>query len=80
MKIILYRINKDNDIVLSREMFNYLMECKKLRDNAYGKYVTRKLKVDRIENTINYYLKTLGKNGIMPDEAVKMFNILEGNI
>lgn len=35
---------------------------------------------NRIEKATNYYLKTLAKNGIMPDEAVKMFNLLEGNI
>ena len=32
-----------------------------------------------IDKTTNYYLKTLAKNGSMPDEAVEMFNILEGN-
>lgn len=32
-----------------------------------------------IVKTTNYYLKTLAKNGSMPDEAVEMFNLLEGN-
>lgn len=32
-----------------------------------------------IDKTTNYYLKTLAKNGSMPDEAVEMFNLLEGN-
>lgn len=32
-----------------------------------------------IDKTTNYYLKTLSKNGSMPDEAVEMFNLLEGN-
>lgn len=32
-----------------------------------------------IDKTTNYYLKTLDKNGIMPNEAVEMFNLLEGN-
>lgn len=32
-----------------------------------------------IDKTTNYYLKTLAKNGNMPDEAVEMFNLLEGN-
>lgn len=32
-----------------------------------------------IDKTANYYLKTLAKNGSMPDEAVEMFNLLEGN-
>ena len=32
-----------------------------------------------ISKTTNYYLKTLAKNGSMPDEAAQMFNLLEGN-
>lgn len=32
-----------------------------------------------IDKATNYYLKTLAKNGSMPDEAVEMFNLLEGN-
>ncbi|MGN1352243.1 MAG: hypothetical protein ACI4VE_05680 [Clostridia bacterium] len=32
-----------------------------------------------INKTTNYYLKTLAKNKLMPDEAVEMFNLLEGN-
>ncbi len=32
-----------------------------------------------IDKTTNYYLKTLSKNGSMPDEAVEMFNLLEEN-
>lgn len=39
--------------------------------------------LDRLQNligkTTNYYLKTLAKNGNMPDEAVEMYNLLEGN-
>jgi hypothetical protein len=34
---------------------------------------------EKVEKTTNYYLKTLAKNGSMPDEAVEMFNLLEGN-
>lgn len=34
---------------------------------------------EKIEKVTNYYLKTLAKNGSMPDEAVEMFNLLEGN-
>ncbi len=33
-----------------------------------------------IDKTANYYLKTLAKNESMPEEAVKMFNLLEENI
>ena len=32
-----------------------------------------------IDKTTNYYLKTLAKNGSMPDEAVEMYNLLEEN-
>lgn len=32
-----------------------------------------------IDKTTNYYLKTLDKNGSMPDEAVEMFNLLKEN-
>ena len=32
-----------------------------------------------IDKATNYYFKTLDKNGSMPDEAVEMFNLLEGN-
>ena len=34
---------------------------------------------EKIDKTTNYYLKTLSKNGSMPDEAVEMFNLLEGH-
>lgn len=34
---------------------------------------------EKMEKATNYYLKTLAKNGSMPDEAVEMFNLLEGN-
>ena len=40
-------------------------------------------KLDHLQNLIdkatNYYLKTLDKNGSMPDEAIEMYNLLEGN-
>ena len=32
-----------------------------------------------IDKATNYYLKTLAKNGSMPDEAAQMFNLLEEN-
>lgn len=34
---------------------------------------------EKMEKATNYYLKTLAKNGSMPDETVEMFNLLEGN-
>lgn len=32
-----------------------------------------------IDKTTNYYLKTLAKNGSMPDEAIEMYNLLKEN-
>lgn len=32
------------------------------------------------DKATNYYLKTLSKNKSMPEEAIKMYNYLEGNI
>lgn len=47
-------------------------------------YDDLKDEIKRLNNSIgkttNYYLKTLAKNKSMPDEAVKMYNYLEGNI
>lgn len=41
-------------------------------------------RIEHLQNLINeatnYYLKTLAKNKSMPEEAVKMYNILEENI
>lgn len=46
-------------------------------------YDDLKDEINRLNNligkTTNYYFKTLAKNGSMPDEAVEMFNLLEGN-
>ena len=46
-------------------------------------YHKAKQEIQRLQNiidkTTNYYLKTLSKNGSMPDEAVGMFNLLKGN-
>ena len=46
-------------------------------------YDDLKDEIKRLNNLIdkptNYYLKTLAKNKSMPDEAVEMFNLLEGN-
>lgn len=46
-------------------------------------YDDLKDKINRLNNLIDktttYYLKTLDKNGSMPDEAIEMFNLLEGN-
>lgn len=46
-------------------------------------YHKAKQKIEHLQNlidkTTNYYLKTLAKNGSMPDEAVEMFNLLGEN-
>lgn len=36
-------------------------------------------KCEKVDTATNYYLKTLAKNGSMPDEAAQMFNLLEEN-
>lgn len=68
---------------------NFVGITEYLRDKDFEidnfKYMNRKLSenIDHLQNlidkTTNYYLKTLSKNGSMPDEAVEMFNLLEGN-
>lgn len=35
---------------------------------------------ERIEKANEYYYKTLSEKGEMPEEAVKIFNIINGNI
>lgn len=36
--------------------------------------------LEKINKATNYYLKELSKRGSIDDAAVKMYNILEGNI
>ncbi len=48
---------------------------KMLQKETKQKYCLQNL----INKTTNYYHKTLAKNKSMPDEAVEMFNLLEGN-
>lgn len=57
----------DNFHILQQEQIKQLVEEK-----------TNHLQ-NLIDKTTNYYLKTLSKNGSMPDEAVEMFNLLEEN-
>lgn len=42
-------------------------------------FKSRKRCEERIDKATSYYLKTLAKNKTIPDEAVEMYNILEGN-
>ena len=67
-----------------------ILEKVKLYEEEYNNLIAQNNIIKKIQNdfiktqnlidkTTNYYLKTLAKNGSMPDEAVEMFNILEGN-
>ncbi len=55
------------------------LEIEHLRKTLQG----NNKQIDHLQNLIdkatNYYLKTLAKNGSIPDEAVEMFNLLGGN-
>ena len=55
------------------------MEISNLRYENFKKYKEMKRLQNLIDKATNYYLKTLDKNASMPDEAVEMFNLLEGN-
>lgn len=61
-----YLRDKDIEIKYLRKM---LQEENKQKDHLQN----------IIDKTTTYYLKTLSKNGSMPDEAVEMFNLLEEN-
>lgn len=65
------------------EFINNIM--KNLNSSLIFMYVQKLEKENKklnclFDKTTNYYLKTLAKNGSMPDEAIEMFNLLEGNI
>lgn len=53
-----------------------IQHLQNLIDNKYKKVQNLQNLIDK---TTNYYLKTLAKNGSMPDEAVEMYNLLEGH-
>lgn len=86
MKIILYRV-KDDEIILSREMFTYLLECKKQIENEeFGKKVTKELKIkikdklskqnkeiSRLNNIIDELEKHLQKDLTMEDDFDEMY-------
>ena len=55
------------------------IEIENLRYENNKRYQEIQRLQNLIDKTTNYYLKTLAKNGSMPDEAVEMFNLLEGN-
>jgi len=67
-------LDKANDIIEKDRQFNQgrLLDVAKLKEENER---LNKL----IDKTTNYYLKTLSKNGSMPDEAVEMYNLLEQN-
>ncbi|MBQ9023851.1 MAG: hypothetical protein IJ105_01365 [Bacilli bacterium] len=64
-------------------MNNYksFKELKEELGNEFEEYMYKvNLELLKIKDkTTDYYLKTLAKNKSMPDEAVEMFNLLEGN-
>lgn len=53
----------------------YCYDCIKEIDEERNTYYKQ-----RMDKATNYYLHKLAENKSMPDEAVKMFNYLEGNI
>lgn len=58
------------------EITKYIAELEELEEEKRINEANLKL----MDNTTDYYLRKLSEQGSMPDEAVKMFNILEGNI
>lgn len=63
------RILRHTNILLDYKFQSALL---KIIENYEKLYIAK-------DKTTNYYLKTLAKNGSMPDEAVEMFNLLEEN-
>lgn len=57
---------------------NHKIRCRDRKIERRDKKIS-KLE-QRIDKATNYYLHKLNEQGSMPDEAVKMFYILEGNI
>lgn len=55
------------------------IEIEHLRHENNGRYQEIQRLQNLIDKTTNYYHKTLAKNKSMPDEAVQMYNLLEGN-
>lgn len=55
------------------------MEIEHLRKMLQKEIKQKNCLRNLIDKTTKYYLKTLAKNGSMPDEAAQMFNLLEGN-
>ena len=74
-------MNKEIKEILDEINYVYDILCEGTREHQYMReirdYITNLQQ--RIDKATNYYLKTLAKNGSMPDEAVEMFNLLEGN-
>lgn len=91
MKMYMEHINKIASIYDNLgDVYSYkdLEEAKALEEHETLKEYKKALKEkceqlehlqNLIDKTTNYYLKTLSKNASMPDEAVEMFNLLEGN-
>ena len=76
--------DKDKEITINfTGITDYLrdkdIEIEYLRKMLQGEIKQKHCLQNIIDKATNYYLKTLSKNGSMPDEAVEMFNLLEGN-
>lgn len=75
--------SKINNIIDLKELVDYMrekdLEIEHWRYKHLKEFKSRKRCEERIDKATNYYLKTLSKNGSMPDEAAQMFNLLEGN-
>lgn len=66
-------ITMNNDVIYPTMVIRSQAETIELQDKEINRIQ------NLIDKTTTYYLKTLAKNGSMPDEAVEMFNLLEGN-
>lgn len=71
-KVIQFRINDNDEVILSRDTLTYLLECKKMRDNKeYGKEVVDKLKI-RISDKILEYNQELRDQQQRIDRAIEI--------
>lgn len=76
-------MNKEEITINFTGIIDYLrekdLEIEHWRYKHLNEFKSRKRYEEIIDKATNYYLKTLAKNGSMPDEAVEMFNLLEDN-
>lgn len=71
-KVIQFRINDNDEVILSRDTLTYLLECKEMRDNKeYGKEVVDKFKI-RISDKISEYNQELREKQQRIDRAIEI--------